>query len=144
MPIPETYTEEELAEYMHETLRAVAGVLGWSVAGGSYTEPVNETLVAYGQPDISQITGLEAIRKLRTLARVEAWRAVVSETVADYDYQADGGNFHRSQAHAHAKAMLYQAEQDALAFSPVYRVIVNRVDHKHDPYQYREDEDREL
>ena len=74
MPLPTSYSETELKDYMHATLAETASVMGWSVGAGSYDEAINETLFANGVDDSAAITGWEDIRKLRFLARVEAWR----------------------------------------------------------------------
>jgi hypothetical protein len=109
MPAPTSYTEAELAAFMHSVLRSVATQLGWS-APGSYTEVVNEVLLAYGVDDIASATN---IQQLRLLARREVWRAVVEETAGDYDVRSkDGAEAKRAQINTNARAA-YKLAADA-------------------------------
>lgn len=137
MALPASYTEAELAAYMHSVLGSVATALGWSVAGESYVEPVNETLAAYGVDDIAAISGRANIVKLRALARREVWRAVVAQSAAHYDVTADGASLTRSQIQAQAREQLRLAEIDCLTYDPAYRVSVTGIDHN-DPYKPEE------
>lgn len=141
MAVPTSYTEDGLKAYMIAVLGAVAEVLGWSVVGGQVDEPVIESLLAYGTDDISTITGLDNIKKIRTLARREVWRAVMDETAADYDFTADGGSYSRAQIHKMAMENFMKAENEAAAFDTTWAVQVHRVTHKNDPYRYLPDED---
>lgn len=142
MPAPSTYTEESLSAYMDSILGAVADVLSWSVAGGDYAEAVNETLLAYGVDDIALVTGRENIKRLRALARREVWRAVVNVTAGDYDFEADGGKYSRSEINKMAMQNLIRAESEAAEYDPLWRVGVDAVTYKHDPYGYLPDDER--
>lgn len=115
MAAPTVYTEASLAEFMHiGVLKAVATVLGWSVGAGSYAEAVNEAVLSYfaGTGDIAAATD---IRRLRAVARCEAWRAVVEETVSDFDYTADKATYKRSQINDQARRALERAERELAA-----------------------------
>lgn len=142
MAIPSGYTEQALAAYMHDVLGAVGTSLDFSVTDGDYAEAVNDALVAYGVDDIQTVSGRANIARLRALARVEAWRLVVRNTAGDYDFQADGARYNRSQIHAQAQENLQEALNDAAAYDPSYRVGIDRIVHKHDPYAYLPEEDR--
>lgn len=130
MPVPTSYTEEQLATFMHGCLGDVATELGWSVDGGSYSEAVTEALLAYDVADIADATDM---RKLRALARREAWRAAVASLAARYDFTADGASHHLSQIHAAAQAALAAAEADAARYDTAYQVTATPV-HYGDPY----------
>lgn len=110
MALPSSYSEAELRAYMVTVTSNVAAALGWSEA--NFAEAVNDTLALYGVTDIVEATD---IPKLRTLAKVEAWRAVADATVADYQFSADGGSFSRQQLHQQAVAALERAEGDAVS-----------------------------
>lgn len=144
MAAPTSYTELALAMYMHATLREVGEALGWQPSAGDYDEAVNETLLTYGASDIAAISGQANIRRLRTLARVQAWQQVVNATAGDYAFSADGASYHREQVHAQALSNLRQAQTEALAYDPDYRVGVDRIEHKHDPYTYLPEDRRTL
>lgn len=144
MAIPNTYTEDELAVFMDSILAGVADVLEWSPAGGDYAESVNEALLAYGTDDISTITGLDNIKKLRALARREVWRSVMSATAADYDFSADGGRYSRSMIHKMATDNFLKAEAETMIYDSNYQVGIDTVTHKHDPYQYLPEDERTL
>lgn len=110
MAIPSSYTESALRDYMVTVTANVAGAIGWTAT--EFTEPVNDVLVAYG---VDNITDATDIAKLRSLARVEAWRAVAGATVADYNFSADGGSYSRNQLHEQAVKALERAESEASA-----------------------------
>lgn len=132
MAAPTSYTETTFKEYLHTVLGAMAAGLGWTVVGGEYDEPVNETLLAYAVDDIASATD---IRKLRALGRCELWRAVMAAIVGDYDFRADGGDYKRSQVYKHAAAQLAQAEMDAIVYDVWYAVQVGTLTCVYDPYQ---------
>lgn len=144
MASPSSYTEETLATFAHSIMGAVADVLGWTVAAGDYDEVVNEALLAYGTDDITTISGVDNIRKLRVLLRREVWRRATEETAADYRISTGGETLDRQQMHEHIKAMYEQAETDAAEYgdSARYSVGVDVIEHIHDPYQYWPDERR--
>lgn len=140
MPLPTVYTEETLALYMHITLGNVAEALGYDVSE-SYFEAVNETLLDYGVDDLSNATD---IRKLRALARAQAWRKAANDTAGDYDFKAGDGSYNRSQVHEQCVVNLNMALTEAAAYSDRYQVTRSKAVYIHDPYQYHEEEDREL
>jgi hypothetical protein len=139
MPVPTSYTEETLIQFMHSTLAEMATVLGWTVDGGHYDEAVVETLLVYG---VSQIAEASDIRKLRACARVQVWQAVSNATAGDYDYEAEDVSYSRSQVHAQASAMLEKTLLDAMPYTDVYSVVIDEVIFKNDPYVYIPDEER--
>lgn len=110
MALPSSYTESTLRDYMLSITANVAGALGWTAS--SFTEAVNDALVGYGVSDIADATD---IAKLRSLAKLEAWRALADATVADYNFSADGGSYSRQQLHQQAVAALQRAEAEAVA-----------------------------
>lgn len=110
MAIPTSYTESTLRDYMLTVTENVASALGWTAT--KFTEAVNDALVAYG---VSDITSATDIAKLRTLAKVEAWKAVVDGTAADIEFTADGATFKRQQMHQQAVAALERAQAEAVA-----------------------------
>jgi hypothetical protein len=144
VPVPIVYTEGTLAAFIHQVLGPVADALTWSVGAGSYDEIINETLFKAGQTDLSLIVTQEDIRKLRTLARLEAWRAVVDQSASDISFEADGGRYSREQFHKMAAENFAKAESAAAEYDDRYRVGLDRLDFKHDPYRYRDEENRTL
>jgi hypothetical protein len=147
MPIPTTYTEKQLAEFMHLTLGKVAEALGLHFGpedAGDYAVAVENTLLAYGADDIATISGTESIRKLRALASVCAWRYAVTNFAALYDFSADGASYSRSQLFAQAKESLDLAEDQAVPYAASYAAKIVPVDHKHDPYRVRPEEENSL
>jgi hypothetical protein len=133
MPVPTAYTEDELKTFMHGCLKEAASVLGWTVAAGSYDDAVTETLVKYGASDIASAVD---IRKLRTLARVAVWQAVVGAVSLDVSYNADGGQYSLSHMFEHASKMLQAAEAEALPYDANYAVQQDTVTAQ-DPYRYQ-------
>ncbi|MCB0106903.1 MAG: hypothetical protein KDE53_13370 [Caldilineaceae bacterium] len=109
MAIPTSYTESELRTYMLGVVSAVANALGWTAT--DFAEAVNDALSTYGVSDITEATN---IAKLRSIAKVEAWRAIAGATVADFQFSADGGSYSRQQMHQQAVAALQRAEAEAV------------------------------
>jgi hypothetical protein len=144
MPFPTTYTEKSLAEYMHTMLGKVAKALDLhfdSSGPGDYAEAVNDALLAYGTNDIATIIDVAGIQKIRALARVAAWQYVVANFAALYDFSADGASYNRSQLFKNAQESLKAAEQQALPYSANYQAKIVSVDHKHDPYRFRTEDE---
>ena len=144
MPIPSAYTEKTLAEYMHLMLGKTAQALDLHFGpddAGDYAQAVQDALLDYGAEDIAAISGVDGIRKLRALAKVAAWRHVVNNFAAFYDTSADGASYTRSQLFKQAKESLELAEDEALPYSPNYSARLVRVDHRHDPYRVRPEDE---
>src|SRR5690349_20973513 len=113
MPVPSSYTEKPLAEYMHVKLGNVAKALDLHFppdGPGDYAEAVTDALLAYGTEDVSAISGSTGIQKVRALAMVAAWRHVVTNFAALFDFSADGASYNRSQLFKQAKESLQLAE----------------------------------
>lgn len=149
MPTPTAYTEETLAAYMQDVLGEVASALGYD-PGASYTEAVNEAVVQYGVDDISEVSGRDAVRLLRALARVQAWQKVINDTAGDYDFKTDKTTFNRSQVHKQALSNLSMARAEAQTLideqeqDTAYVVERSPARYKDDPYRYWDEEEREL
>lgn len=145
MPAPTSYSETDLALYMHEYVLGgddgTAGALGWADDDSRYTYAVANTLRAYG---VSLIADATDMAKLEALARVEAWRAVVQATAAEHDYASGTADFKRSQINAQARAALADAEGAAFAYTSLYSVGVSAVRNTDTPYTYWPDELRTL
>ena len=113
MSIPASYTETTLADYMLTVTEAVSNVIGLDSL--SFEESVNDALVAYGVTDIAEATN---IKKLRALARVEAWRRCVESLVAKYDRSRNDGQSQvwdkENQLYTNAKTQLGLAEENAV------------------------------
>lgn len=113
MPIPTSYTEEGLMNYMHAALEGIGDVLGFDPPHG-YDDAFYEVMLAYGASDVATVSGMGNIRKLRAIARVEAWRKVMAATAGDYDFRReDGATYDRSQVHAQAEKMFKQSLKEA-------------------------------
>lgn len=138
MSAPTSYTEDELATYMVNITGDAATALGISVLDFG-AEPVDEALVRYGVSDIASATD---IKKLRALARIAAWEYLAANSAGKYNFSADGGSYSRGSLHNHCVINLNHALADALPYMTEYYVEVVDVDHKNDPYEYYEADDR--
>lgn len=137
MAVPLAYTEQELADFMHDELQDVASDLSMSpVALGSYVEAINNALLAYGVATITGITGLENIGRLRAIARVQAWKVAQARAAARYDMSDGTQSLKRSQMMTNIAKGLASAESDARAVgggsAPV--VSISPVRYSQDPY----------
>lgn len=145
MPPPTSYSEESLAEYIHQELGELPDRLGWSVAASSYTEVVNDILLALGVTDLTTWTGTSAIEQVRALARYRGWTQVVKALASKYQFATDFQTFQRQQMQAMALKSLALAErdcQDAGLEVSTWEVLVTSLVDPHDPYAYYPDEFR--
>lgn len=143
MPIPNPHTEAELAEYLHRALRNMATLLGWSVAGGDYTDIVEDTLLAYGVPDIDQ--ALDP-RKLRALGKIHVWKAVVATLAASHTVSMPGTALQLGDLQRQASVALEEARNDAVGYGldAASVATIDRVLYVDDPYAYLPPEERML
>lgn len=77
----------------------------------SFTEAVNETLLAYGVAVIANATD---IRKLRALAKVEAWKVALTAAGGRIDWSEAGASFKQSQYRSAAEAGLKLVRFEAM------------------------------
>ena len=107
MALPTSYDETSLSVFMLLSTRAVANALCWGV--DDYSEAINEALITYGVSDVADATD---IPRLRAIAKVSAWKAIVDATVTDIQFAADGASFSTQQRHAQAVAALSRAQNE--------------------------------
>lgn len=133
MPLPTAYTDTTLATYLHSLAPDLLTSLGWSVAGGSYAEIINDTLLAYGVADLSQATN---IGKLRAVARYALWTAVLDALAGNrFDFSADGSQFSRSQIYTQARQQQMLAKAEAARYGGIGSAFaMYNVTRAHDPY----------
>jgi hypothetical protein len=133
MSLPASYTDVTIGAFMVDELGPVATTLGWTYAGGSFSEAINDLLVIAGATTIGDV----AVGKARVLARVAVWRRVVSHTAGDFAFEADGASFDRNQFHEQARARMLQVESDAAAggYLDSYKVATESVTYINDPYR---------
>ena len=93
---------------------------------------------------VTAISQAVDIAKLRSLARVQAWRKVCSLLAALFDFVAEGASYHRSQMYDAAEKNLERARLDALPYDASYVVGTTREVMVNDPYRYLPEDDRTL
>lgn len=130
MTIPASYSEVTLADFMISELRSVATALNWT--SGSMGEAVNSAILDYGVTDIADCID---IPKIRAIARVEAWKAVMADVSGDYDFRDGNSSYSRSQVHKQAKDNLESALLDAYKYLPDYKLGLVKVKYPQDPYK---------
>lgn len=74
-----------------------AGYTVFGAVNPAFEAILNQTLDEAGFEDISDVTTLEHVKRLRMYGRREAWKAAARVCVGDYDYTDDGGGGNRSQ-----------------------------------------------
>lgn len=115
MPLPGSYSEESLALYMRDdVLMATGAVLGLTLTS-QYMGAVAEVESAMG----SAAPWSTDLRRVRILARREAWRLAMQQSGGDYSYTEDGVATQRQQIFEHARLMFEQAEGEAAALGPI-------------------------
>jgi hypothetical protein len=140
MAIPTAYTEQELSEYMLSVTSAVSETVGETgLQSWHFAEAVNDVLVAY---DVTDIADAIDIAKLRSLAKVEAWRTVIGYLMTAYDFSADGASYKRSQMLAAAEKAMASAQADAEVngYSTAYAIQMGTIIYS-DAYAITESED---
>lgn len=137
MAVPTSYTEETLAQYMHSELGPVADILGYQNPAGDagiYQEAVNESLINLGISDIASVTN---IRKLRAVARLQAWDMALNALSSMYDFSADGSTYNRSQMRAMAQRAVDKAMSDCYSLGlSGYEVSIEQLRYSNDPYGF--------
>lgn len=144
MSAPTVYTEKTLGDFMHQELGKVAGVLGYAVGvadAGSYAEAVNESLLSYGVATIDLATDT---RKLRALARVEAWKKACDDLAGMYRFSADGASYNREQMFKQAESKLALCLFMSLSYDSNYQITVTKTRPVQDPYRYVPEDERTL
>lgn len=146
MPPPTTYDEDEFASYMLLELGDVGRALALSIAPtvsgdhGHLTEPLNDVMLDLGIDDISEVAGPLAIRRLRALGAVHAWRYASKAAAARYDMKDGSTTLNRSQYKPMIDKNLAAAERIAsglgvLANGNQVQVSIGRVRYPQDPYR---------
>ena len=108
MPVVISLTESDVKEYMEAVLGDTAQKLGWSVGEDDFDEPTNEVLYSLGESSFSYVTSQGEVKKVRSVARVEVWRAAMYYTVHETSFSAGApgtGQTSRAEVHRHCKAM---------------------------------------
>jgi hypothetical protein len=129
---------------MHSLAGDVAGVFGWTMAQGSYDEPVNNVLLSLEEEDLDSFTSAEDLQMVRAHAAVRLWEKAVQQAAAKLSFVADGVDLDRSLFQAMLEKNLAAARSELLPYDPNYFVGVHRIPFRHDPYAYRDDEEREV
>ena len=131
MSVPMVYTEASLIAFMTTVLGPTGDALPETIRDAVYQEALIETLLSYGVGDIVNATD---VQKLRALARVAIWQAVVDATAGRYDISADGQSLSRSQLHQQARQSLRAAKQTAARYDDAYAVVMASARYTSDPY----------
>ena len=124
MALPTTYTAKQVAQYMETVLGETAHKLGFKEEKGSFAEPVNEVLLVLGEEDFSFVNTQAEVKKVRLVARMEAWRAVMYYTAHEVSHSAGApgtGQVSRDSVHRSASALFAKAESE---FKEAYPALV--------------------
>ena len=145
MPVPTSMTEQNVADYMHAVLSDVATDLGFTATSlGSYEEAIYDVALALGVGDVADETDMA---KLRTFARLYAWKHALAAASARYDVADGTQSLKRSQMVDGIKEALAEAQSDASGYAEAisgFEVTVTPISRNRDPYVYASDEDRAL
>lgn len=145
MAIQTTITEADVKRYMEKVLGQTAKSVSMSVAEGSFDEAANECLYLLDKSDFTTFNTQSLVRKVRRVANVYAWWAVMQSTVHEASFSASsgGGQANRSDIHRQAKSMYEKSRADLfLAYPDLDETIettsrkVSRVSIKYDSTVY--------
>ena len=134
MPVPTSYTEETLSQFMFDILGATGVALSLDPEV-NFAEAVIQTLVDYG---ISEIDAATDIFKIRAIARVHAWEVALATVASDYNFADGGARFDRGQMHDHIIKMRDAALFAAIPYLSDYQVRAEGISHTQDPYVFQE------
>ena len=121
MPVVTTLSENDVKEYMEVVLGDTASKLGWTVGGDDFDEPVNEILYILGESSYAFVTAQADVKKVRSIARVEAWRAAMYYTAHEISHSSGApgtGQTSRADIHRHCKAMFTLAKSQFVESYP--------------------------
>lgn len=135
MSAPTAYTDDTLRAYMVSCLGGLASVLGLTT--DNFSDAADDVCLALGVSDVSESSDVVSVR---TLARYYVMRHANTYVVTWCDFEADGASFRRSQVQAQLKAMLDNAEADAMPHLPSNIFAVTKATISYttdaDPYQW--------
>lgn len=100
--------EESIKRYMLNDLEGVGPAADWQVE--DLENAYIDLCLACGVDDIARETNQI---KVRTLAKVFAWRKLVKALTGSFDFKADEGDYKMSQMYRAAMETLKAAERDA-------------------------------
>lgn len=133
MPVPVSYTEQELKDYMLGEVGNLADIL--ELTTGHFDEAVNDVLLALDEESVEAV-GEDDIPRLRAAAAVEAWRVAVKRSAGWYNFRSGSDMFERKAVHDQARKGLADAEVRAAAFSVShgYGLVTGRITFPDSPY----------
>jgi hypothetical protein len=124
---------------MYNILGATADAIGLTNTDADFGEAVTDCLLEYGISDAADLPGTIATdKKLRTLARMFAWKTALAQISADYNFADGGAKYDRGQMFQHIKEQVNLATAEALPYLTEYAVGIESVDYTQDPYEYHE------
>lgn len=112
MPAPTTQTEAGLATYCHLQMGGFATLLSYTVDGGSYQPVIDAALAEYGVEEITEVSGLYAVRLLHACARLCLWRQVTQVSNVQFGISDAGSTVDLQQLNDHARASCKEAIED--------------------------------
>lgn len=122
MGTPTSYSEGSLEAYMLEVTDAIGASFGLGIS--DFAEALDSTLLAYGVTDVADATDM---LKLRSIAKVNAWRVVLSKTGQGADiFEAVLANLKAAE-----RELASYAQQIT---SPEYQMQVTELNYTQDPY----------
>lgn len=113
MAVQSSLVESDVKDHMEGVLGRTANQLSLTVALGSFDTAYDQVLYKLGLSDLSTITTQSLVRKVLSLATVEAWRAVVGSSVHEISHSAGApgtGQTSRASIFSQAKQMLSYEE----------------------------------
>ena len=101
-------TEQSIKRFMLQDLEGVGPASEWDVE--DMEQPYIDLCLTC---EVADIADERNQIKIRTLARVFAWRKLVKAMSGDFDFKADNGDYKMSQGYEAARETLKNAERDA-------------------------------
>jgi hypothetical protein len=118
-----------LIDFIESYLGKFGEYLGWTVT--EFSLIATSTLESYGVDTEDEATD---IKKLHSLAKMQAWEKALVELAQDYNYSVDGGSYSRSQVYDAAKQNYLNAVLEALPYLDNYTVGIGELTDIQDPY----------
>lgn len=146
MAPPTAYTESSLATAMHRWIGTAHDALGWTAAGGDYTDAITRAMRALDVTDLADVTTTADLAALEALARYHVWACVADAAAGLTDHSLDQQSFSLSQLTKQAAASLTRAQADLrqLGLDPTGATAaeasvgrIHSLDYPRDPFAVR-------
>lgn len=121
MTVKTSFTESEVGELMQSILGETARQMGWENEDNAFAEAIESTLHVLGEDDFSFVSTRSDAYKVRLVARMEAWRMAMYNTVHEASFSVGSpgtGQTSRSEIYRQSKEQFEMARGELKRLYP--------------------------